>query len=565
MKLRPYQEDFEADIYEAWNSGAQNVLGVLTTGAGKTVSFAKILGDHKGQALATAHRQELVGQISLALAMRGVEHQIIGPMNVVKFAVGRQLEEIGKSFYKPGARVTVAGVDTLVRRSTSLNAWLKSITLWVQDEGHHILTKNKWGKVVDMASNARGLGVTATPTRADGRGLGQHADGVIDKMVEGPSMRYLIEDGYLTDYRIFAPKSDLNLEDVKITASGDFSKPQLKVAVQKSKIIGDVVEHYQKIASGKLGVTFTVDVETATATAEKYRQSGIPAEVVSHKTPDATRAAILRRFRKREILQLVNVDLFGEGFDLPAIEVVSFARPTESYALYCQQFGRALRLMLNGTNGVSLEAREERLAAIAGSNKTQAIIIDHVGNVVRHNLPDAKRTWTLDRRNRRGKLDTDGLIPVTVCPECTAVYERTHVACPFCGYIPEPVNRSKPEFVNGDLCELDPEMLAKMRGDVEHVDMDPELYRLELIRKHAPLLGQLKNVKYHSKRQEIQETLRAVMSWWGGWQIAQGNNSERENQRRFYFSFGIDVLTAQALRPKDALPLAERIIKEMAE
>jgi superfamily II DNA or RNA helicase len=376
-------------------------------------------------------------------------------------------------------------------------------------------------------------------------------------------MRYLIDDGYLTDYRIFAPGSNLNLDDVNITNTGDYSKPQLKQAIQKSTIVGDVVEHYQRIAPGKLGVTFAVDVETATQIAEQYRAAGVPAEVVSHKTPDRTRAAILRRFRQRQILQLVNVDLFGEGFDLSAIEVCSFARPTESYALYCQQFGRALRLMLNGVDQAALTTSEARRAAIASSCKPTALIIDHVGNVVRHNLPDAHRVWSLDRRDKRGRMASDGLIPVTSCPECTGVYERTHVACPYCGYVPIPANRSKPEFVDGDLCELDPAALAAMRGDVERIDMDPELYRAELIAKRAPLVGQLRNVKYHTERRLVQVNLRSVMAWWAGWQHAQGRTDERENQRRFFHTFGIDVMTAQTLNPRDAIALGERIVKEM--
>jgi superfamily II DNA or RNA helicase len=563
LQLRKYQVDFERNIYNAWNAGARNVLGVLPTGSGKTVAFAKVLADHNGSAIAIAHRQELVAQISVALAQRGVEHQIIGPLNVVKFAVSRQIEVIGSSFYKPNARVTVAGVDTLTRRREALSDWAKSVTLWVQDEAHHVLVKNKWGKAAELFPNAYGLGVTATPVRADGYGLGRHADGLFDTMVEGPGMRYLIDDGFLTDYRIFAPGSDLDLDSVNITNTGDYSKPQLKKAVQKSRIMGDVVEHYKRIAPGKLGVTFTVDVETATETAERFRAAGVPAEVVSHKTPDRTRAAILRRFRQRQILQLVNVDLFGEGFDLPAIEVCSFARPTESYALYCQQFGRALRLMLGDVDETTLTTPQARRAAIASSCKPTALIIDHVGNVVRHNLPDAHRVWSLDRRDKRGRLKDDGLIPVTSCPECTGVYERTHHACPYCGYVPIPANRSKPEYVNGDLCELDPTVLAAMRGDVERIDMNLEDYRSWLAGRNVPLKEQMVNVKRLAAKQEVQVNLRSVMAWWAGWQHAQGRTDDRENQRRFFHTFNTDVLTAQTLGPRDAIALGERIVKEM--
>ena len=164
-----------------------------------------------------------------------------------------------------------------------------------------------------------------------------------------------------------------------------------------------MVDHYLRIAKGKLGVTFAVDVEAAGDIATAFKKAGVPAEIVTAKTPDTLRASILRRFRNRELLQLVNVDLFGEGFDLPAIEVVSMARPTQSFSLFAQQFGRALRPM---------------------DGKEHAIIIDHVGNVHRHGLPDAPRDWSLDRRERRSSKNVDIVIPTRTCPECAGAYER---------------------------------------------------------------------------------------------------------------------------------------------
>jgi len=208
------------------------------------------------------------------------------------------------------------------------------VTLCVIDEGHHVLKDNKWGTAFQIFPNAKGLLVTATPDRADGKGLGRHADGLVDAMIEGPTMRDLINQGYLTDYRVFAPPSDLDLSQVTTSADGDYNKAKLKAAVRKSHVIGDVVTHYLRIAPNKLGITFATDVETATDIAAQFNAQGVPAAVVSAKTSDADRVAILRRFKNRELLQLVNVDLFGEGFDLPAIEVVSMARPTQSYGFY---------------------------------------------------------------------------------------------------------------------------------------------------------------------------------------------------------------------------------------
>lgn len=562
LKLRPYQVDTKADIYGAWNAGAVNVLAVLPTGAGKTVTFSDILHDHRGASCAIAHRQELVAQISLALARDRVRHRIIGPQNVVKLCVNLHMAEVGASYYDPSASCAVAGVDTLVRREDDLAGWLQSVTLWVQDEAHHVLEENKWGTAAAMFPNAKGLGVTATPTRADGKGLGRHADGLFDVMVQGPGMRELIDMGYLTDYRIFAPPSDLVIDDKDVGASGDWSRSKLKTAAKKSRIVGHVVEHYLRIAPGKLGVTFATDVDTATDTAAEFNAAGVPAEVVSAKTPDADRIAILARFKRRELLQLVNVDLFGEGFDLPAIEVVSMARPTQSFALFVQQFGRALRLMIDGTLYPVWDTitDEERRAHIAASSKPAAIIIDHVGNVERHGLPDAYREWSLDRRERRSKSAPSDVIPVRTClnpdPICQFVYERVYKACPECGYVPVPAGRSLPKQVDGDLIELSDEALAILRGAVATVDMT-EAERLAQIRDR-PIVGQRAELKRHRERQEAQEALRASMSWWGGYHRAAGQD-DSEIYRRFFFAFGVDFMTAQTLKAADALALAERV------
>lgn len=568
MQLRPYQADGKNGVYFEWNNGKLYVVLVEPTGAGKTVIFSEIIKEHNAPTCAIAHRQELVSQISLALARDGVRHKIIGPKKVVRLCVNIHMAELGVSYYDPSSLVAVAGVDTLVRRYDELKNWLNSVTLWVQDEAHHVLQNNKWGTAAMMFPNAKGLGVTATPIRADGKGLGRHADGLFDAMVEGPTMRDLINQGYLTDYRVFAPPSDLDLSQVTTSASGDFSPNKLSTAVKKSHITGDVVKHYQRIAPGKLGITFATDVETATDIAKQFNDAGVPAAVVSAKTSDADRIAILRRFKNRELLQLVNVDLFGEGFDLPAIEVVSMARPTQSYALYVQQFGRALRLMIDAILSGKWDTftDEQRRDLIAQSIKPHAIIIDHVGNVERHGLPDIKREWTLDRREKRSRGKPDDAIPVRTClnEACLSVYERIYNACPFCGFKPVPAPRSGPEQVDGDLMEITPDILAVMRGEIARVDMHPEAKRDELNSKYMPRVGVLAGVKRHVENQEAQAALRASIAWWAGWQRAH-NRSDSESYRRFYFKFGVDVMTAQTLKTKEAIELAAKINLNLGE
>lgn len=562
VALRPFQLALERDIYSAWNAGAANVMPVAATGSGKTVLLSKLLYDEPGASIAIAHRQELVSQIATALARNGVRHRLVGAKkgsNLTRVISALQVAELGYSYLDPNAKTGVGGVDTIIRMDAS-DAWFRQVRLMVQDEAHHVLKGNKWGAAAAMLPNARGLLPTATPLRADGKGLGRHADGLVDAMVLAPTMRNIIDMGYLTDYRIFAPPSDLDLSQVQHSAStGDFNADQLRKAVHKSHITGDVVAHYLKLTPGRLGVTFAVDVAAATEIAEAFRAAGVPAEVVSAKTPDALRAQILRRFKAREVLQLVNVDLFGEGFDLPAIEVVSFARPTESFALFSQQFGRALRLMLSKQElqGYDLLTDAGRRAVIAASSKPIAFIIDHVGNVLRHGLPDAAREWSLDRRERRSSGKSDA-IPLRTCvnSECLQPYERVYKCCPYCGHYPPPPSRSAPEFVDGDLLELDEATLAAMRGAIARIDEGPKIpYGAT-----PEVAGAIK--KRHWERQQAQAALRNCIAWWAGLESAQGRG-ESESYRRFYHRFGVDVATCQTLGAREAAELAERVSVEL--
>ena len=560
MILREYQRETKQRINDAWSSGHRNVLAVLPTGAGKTVIFTDIIKDHaRGPAIAIAHRQELVGQISCALAQRGIFHRIIGPPPVVKFCVRRHMQTLGRSFFDPKSPQAVAGVDTLLRRRDALAPWLKTMTLWVQDETHHILADNKWGTVAAMMPNAVGLGVTATPTRADGRGLGRQYDGVMDTLIVGPNMRDIINDGYLTDYRIFAPRTeDLDLGSVPVSsATGDYSKKKLFVAVRKSRIIGDVVDHYKRIAPGMLGITFTTDVQTAKDIAARFNESGVPARALSYESTDYERFETLDMFSRREILQIVNVGILGEGFDVPGVQVVSMARPTKSYGVYVQQFGRALRIL----DTIQGDTPRDRRTEIAASTKPKAIIIDHVGNVEEHRLPDRVVNWTLARKRRKSKLCE---IPIITCSMCAYTYEATESRCPECGHVEEPTNRSAPQYVHGDLTELDAEALARLRGEVAKIDMTAEQCRASLIQHHCPPKFVWHNVRLHVKRQEVQAKLRAVMKWWW-WKIGEncGCWNATKKHKLFYYRFGIDTCSAQALGPAEAIDLGERILGDM--
>lgn len=564
-RLRPFQQQVKAGVYAHWQSGRRRALGVLPTGGGKSVVNGSVIAEYQGASVSIAHRGELVSQLALALARENVRHRIIGPTSLVKTCTAVQMAELGRSLTDPGARVGVAGVDTLVKRDASQDSWFRNVGLWSIDEAHHVQTANKWGSAVDMFPNAYGLGWTATPGRADGGGLGSIAlggSGVFDAMVLGPTPRDLINAGFLCDYRVFAPPSDVDYSDVNVTAGGDLSLPKLRAAVHKSgSIVGDVVKHYLRIAPGKRGITFAVDVESAQEIARAFRAAGVPAEVVHGKTEDTLRTRILQQFRDGTVIQLVNVDLFGEGFDVPACEVVSMVRKTESFSLYAQQFGRALRLMipseLQSVWGDLTD--EQRRAHIKASKKPYAIIIDHCGNVERHRLPDSPREWSLTNRERGNRSKSDA-IPLTTClhvtnkpnagDRCLFTYERFLSACPDCGTTPEPASRAAPEHVDGDLYELSPDILAELRGEVDRIMSAPPTL--------ANPLANAGMQKQWLARQVAVANLRNTMNLWAGWKQHEGH-SQSEAYRLFYFAYGCDVLTAQTYNAKDADNLRERI------
>lgn len=528
VHLRDYQKKSITDIYAAWASGAKNVLFQLATGGGKTVIFCDIIKNHAGYSMCIAHRAEILSQMSLTLCRAGIYHNIIAQKNTIREIVRQHVAETGVSVYHATASCTVASIDTLINKITlDFNKY----TLVIQDEGHHVLRENKWGRIASKFSHANGLYPTATPVRADGRGLGRKSDGIMDVLVKGVEMRELINQGFLTDYRIIRPPSDIDLTSVTISSTGDFSAPKLRTAIHKSHIVGDVVSHYLKFAAGKLGITFAVDIKSATDIAMQFKKAGVPAEIITAKTSDKLRADVMRRFRKRELLQIVNVDLLGEGVDVPALEVVSFARPTESYALYAQQFGRALRPM---------------------PGKERALIIDHVSNTVRHGLPDSPRVWSLERREKRANANQTVFIKTCLNPECLSVYPRFKSSCPFCGSCFPPAERSTPEQVDGDLIELSDDALKVLRGEISRIDSAPR------IPAGADNIVTRSIIKRHAERTEAQNTLRGNIAQWAGF-LKFKKHSDSEIYKIFYLHTGVDVLTAQTLGRKEAEELTKKI------
>jgi DNA repair protein RadD len=560
--LRDFQQKMVADVHTAWAEGARNIMMVAPTGSGKTVVFCDILKRLAQPAVVIAHRSELVGQAALALNRENVPHAIIAPAAIQQQIIALEMDTHGHTFYSPDAPVKVAGVDTLIRRDGK-DRWYGQVQTVVVDEAHH-LVQNKWADALHMFPNARGLFPTAHAIRADGKGLGRNADGFVDRLVIGPSCRDLIVRGFLTDYRIVCPPSDVDVSNVPISSTGDFSNPKLRAAVHKSKtIVGDIVGHYLKFARGKLGVTFAVDIESANEIAEGYVKAGISASIITGNTPLYVRGQLMRQFRARRLLQLVSVDVLGEGVDVPAIEVVSLGRHTNSFQLFAQQIGRALRIMVSDEDNARWDTftDQERLARIAASVKPKALIIDHVGNIGRfyqvHRFPCSTQNYSLDRVEKRSRGKPDDAIPLRVCMMCLQPYEAFLDACPHCGHVSVPQRRGSPNEVEGNLIELDPSVLALMRGELKQID-GPSYSPRDVDQNVAMAIHHR-----HRERQKAQATLRRALMLWGGWQDSLGR-SISEAQRIFWFCYGVDVMSAQLLGATEATALEARVRYELA-
>tara|TARA_R110000851_G_scaffold287513_3_gene441542 strand:- start:11246 stop:12805 length:1560 start_codon:yes stop_codon:yes gene_type:complete len=503
-----------------------------------------------------AHRAELVGQMSLAACALGIPHNIQASDKTITEIIKGQRIKFGKSFFDPTAPTVVSSVDTLVRRPKA--SFLNRTRYFVIDEAHHTLAENKWGRAAAMLPNAVGLGVTATPIRGDGKGLGAHNDGIFTKIILGPSGDELINRGFLSPYQFMCPEvDDLDLSDADRhrNANGEYVGTWLKTQTKSSrKLIGSIVNSYIQHANGKLGLTFCVDIEHAEETAMQYKMAGVSAEVITSNTPFLSRISIMERFRRRELTQLVSVDIFGEGVDVPDVEVISMGRKTGSFGLYSQTVGRGLRPIY--APHMPLDTDEQRRMAIAASYKPSALILDHVGNFQEHLLPTAPKPWSLDVPPKKKRAERTAEEKIKICKNerCVRPYPAYLTACPVCGHEPLPnAPASAPIEVQGDLYHVDMEAIRQLQTTAaKKVD---GVYHTPA---NIPKSAVLRLLRLHNETVKTQKELRDRMADWAGYHKHLGKKL-REIQKLFFLTFDVDVLTAQTLNSTDGNALLVRV------
>lgn len=411
--LRDYQQIAVDNIRSSYIEGKNAPLFALATGGGKTICFchiAQTTSNRGKRVMILVHRVELLRQTSNKLTENGVRHGLINP----KFTPDLN------------APVQVASVQTLVNRLARIPA----PDLIIIDECHHA-TAGSWRKVIDFFPNAKVLGVTATPCRSDGTGL----DHIFDDLILGPQTKELIEMGFLVKPIVYAPATKMDLKNIKITR-GDYDKDQIAELIDKPRITGDAVSHYIKLADGLPAVVFCISVMHAQHVAEEFRARGYKAFSVDGAMDDETRERLLSGLGNGTVDIITSCDLISEGTDIPAIGCAILLRPTMSTGLYIQQVGRALRL---------------------SPGKTQAIILDHVGNTLVHGMPDMVREWSLEGSKKTKKSISEAAIRVHQCASCFAMFEpNPENKCSVCGEVLKMEVR-KIEQVDGELIKLSPE------------------------------------------------------------------------------------------------------------
>jgi superfamily II DNA or RNA helicase len=414
-ELRPYQLDVVERVERLLGTATRPLI-VAPTGSGKTIIAAEIINrivERGGRVLVIAHRREIIRQTAEKLIAAGVTPGIV--------LAGFENE------LRPYANVQIAGIQTLHARAIRSNKMpMPAATVVFIDEAHHSRAKT-YQAVIDQYPDATIIGLTATPVRGDGRGLGN----IFTELVETPQVADLIVGGFLVGTKVYAPV-DPNLKGVK-TRTGDYVIEQLARRMNTDQLVGDIVTHWIKYGDRRRTIVFACDVAHSVHIRNEFVQAGVRAEHLDGSTPIAEREAILARLRSGETEVITNCMVLTEGFDCPDIGCIILARPTKQMGLFRQMIGRGLR---------------------PADGKTDCIILDHSGAVYRHGLPEDHVEWPLKTDQSAENPTQDkrkaGKEPkLRECPSCQVL--MTSPPCGNCGWMPAQRRGHDRDFLDGEL------------------------------------------------------------------------------------------------------------------
>jgi superfamily II DNA or RNA helicase len=381
--------------------------------------MSKSASEKKNRIYFICHRQELVDQTAKTFRKFGLEFGFIAAGWPINFE----------------ALIQICSIDTLKNRLDKIP--YPSVCIW--DEAHHVAAGG-WATVKGHFHKAKHIGLSATPERLDGKGLADY----FEYMVLGPTVTWLIDEGYLSDYTLYSGAQSPDMSHVH-TKMGDFVKSETEFIMDNSQITGGIIRHWKKNALGKRTIGFAVSIAHSNHIVEQFKQAGIRAIHLDGKSTSIERRAVAKSFANGDLDVLWNVGLFGEGYDLSAqadtdvtVDCVIDAAPTQSLAAYLQRVGRALR---------------------PKSDKSKAILLDHADNWKRHGLPDDERNWLLEGDKNRRKKSEEASILTRQCKQCYAIHKPA-ASCPECGYVYVIQSRDIEE-VEADMVEVNKEIARK--------------------------------------------------------------------------------------------------------
>jgi DNA repair protein RadD len=404
ITLRPRQTQAVEDLRQAYASGARSPILVAPTGFGKTATATEIvrLTIARGRSVwFLAHLKEILDDTAERLTAAGIS---FGSIRAGRSSDYSQL-------------VQVVGVATAVRRQR-----LPRPDLIIIDECH-LAVADSYRKVIAAAGHPLLLGLTGTPQRLDGRGLGE----VFDRLVLSCTTSELINEGLLAPVRVFAPPSpDLSGLHMR---GGDFDQGEASTVLSRPSVVGDALSHWQKLCDGRRGVAFCTTVAHAHAVAEQWQGAGYRAVAVHGGSDDAERREAVAGLRAGRLDLVACAQLWIAGVDVPEIDTVIWLRPTQSLTAWLQGNGRGLRI----ANG-----------------KRDLLVLDHVGNCQRLDHPLAVHEWSLDGRVKRKR---DAALSVRICPSCFTAMASVKQVCSECGYEFKPARREIQQ-IDGELVEV---------------------------------------------------------------------------------------------------------------
>lgn len=411
---RPRQHQALADLRQAYGVGRRAPILVAPTGFGKTA----IAGEIVRQAVAkqrrvwfVAHLKEILDDTSHRLTAAGISYGQI---------------RAGRS-EMPGKPVQIVSVQTAVRRHN-----LQRPDLMIIDECHLAVARTYQDLVMELGRPML-LGLTATPERLDGRGLGE----MFDDLVLTCSTADLIDEGLLAPIRLFSPR----LADLPSRRGKEFNQEEDGAILSRPAIIGDALSHWKRLCAGRRGVAFCCNVRHAQKVAEQWRLAGYRAMAVHGDSDDADRREAIAGLRAGRLDLVTCAELWVAGVDVPEIDVVIWLRRTTSVTTWLQGNGRGMRI---------------------ASGKGDLLIIDHTDNSDPSRLdhPLIEREWTLEGK---AKKKSEQRISVKVCPKCFAAISSQAPKCTECGHVFAAEKRRELLQVDGELVERKLEIWSRKR------------------------------------------------------------------------------------------------------